>query len=125
MHADVLYQRMLAQEKSIEDAKRLGQPIPQYLPVLSSAKKDLLIEDRLKISDYSPEVQKAYQKRLQGLEGEERVLEEKALQAELQSTQELRGNLSVVWAEQAKAIKEREQHGTSTIADKARSIIRR
>ena len=124
MHADTLYHRMLAQEKATEEAKSAGKPLPKFPPILTHAKRDLLIEEKFKISNFKPDVQRAYKKRLDGLEGEARALEEKSLQAELQANEELKQNLRVVWSDQEQEVKEKEQKGQAGVGDRIWKMLR-
>lgn len=124
MHADTLYQRMLNQEQQIQQAKETGGPVPSFPPILSDAKKELLIEDKYNVSALGPDVQKAFRKRLNGLSGEDRVLEEKALQAELQATAELKSSLTAVWMDQNKVAQKRENLGQATLVDKIWKAMR-
>lgn len=135
MHADSLYHRMLEQEKAIEEAKAEGRPIPTFPPIMSSKSKiskataetepQATTEDnRAKASDLSPKVQEALKKRLEGLSEDERILEERAIKAEIQAGEQVAGHLTTIFEKQEAERKKRKEEGKETIGDKVSSIFR-
>jgi hypothetical protein len=136
MHADSLYHRMLDQEKAIEDAKAEGRPIPTFPPILSFSKsrvskapadttpKPTLDDNQVKPSDLAPKVQEALKKRLEGLSDDQRILEERAIKAEIQAGEQVAGHLTTIFDKQEAERKKRKEEGKETIADKLTSIFR-
>jgi hypothetical protein len=136
MHADSLYHRMLDQEKAIEDAKAEGRPIPTFPPILSFPKsrvskaptdttpKSTLDDNQVKPSDLAPKVQEALKKRLEGLSDDQRILEERAIKAEIQAGEQVAGHLTTIFDKQEAERKKRKEEGKETIADKLTSIFR-
>lgn len=130
MHADTLYHRMLDQEKAIEAAKAEGKPIPIFAPLLSSRPKSTspaaphnLEDNKIKPSDLPESVQKGLKKRLEGLNGEEREVEEKAIKAEIQAGEQIAKSLSTIFEKQAEERRLRKEQGKETIADKLTSVF--
>lgn len=121
MHADTLYQRMLNQEKAIEDAKAAGTEPPKFPPLLSDQFKYVPQASKgkaIQVEDLAPQVQAGFKKRLEGLTGEARELEERAIKAELQSGEDLARNLGAMYDQQKKEREERKAQGKETIADR-------
>jgi hypothetical protein len=126
---------MLDQEKAIEEAKAEGQPMPTFPPLLSSksqstesattSKPQAALEDnRVKVSDLSPKVQEALKTRLEGLSDDQRILEERAIKAEIQAGEQVAGHLTSIFEKQEAERKKRKEEGKETIADKVTSIFR-
>lgn len=135
MHADSLYHRMLDQEKVIEEAKAEGRPIPTFPPILSSkakvakpptdtAPKTALEESQIQASDLTPKVQEALKKRLEGLSDDQRILEERAIKAEIRAGEQVAGHLTTIFEKQEAERRKRKEEGKETIADKMTSIFR-
>lgn len=136
MHADSLYHRMLDQEKAIEEAKAEGRPIPTFPPILSSSKskvarastdtvpKTALEESQVQASDLTPKVQEALKKRLEGLSDDQRILEERAIKAEIRAGEQVAGHLTTIFEKQEAERRKRKEEGKETIADKMTSIFR-
>ena len=116
MHADTLYHRMLAQERSVEEAKAAGQPIPSFpsmlspdptpLPngeaVIAATTSDALypkrasteLEDLPALSPettqtLTPEAALALRKRMKSLDAVGRLAEERGMMAELRAAREV------------------------------------
>ncbi|PVH84715.1 hypothetical protein DL98DRAFT_410542 [Cadophora sp. DSE1049] len=141
MHADTLYHRMLDQEAAIEAAKASGKPIPEFPPLLSSpfpssskspsktsstppgAAHANLDENKLKPSDLPPKVQAAFKKRLDGLNDEEREVEERAIKAEIQAGEQVAQSLGSIYERQAEEKRVRKEQGKETIGDRISSIF--
>jgi hypothetical protein len=128
MHADTLYHRMLAQEGAIEKAKAEGLPVPSFPPLLSNAGKSTTQipqpDNKTKPSELKASVQTGMKKRLEGLNEEERLVEERAIKAEIQAAEQVAGRLGSIYAEQDEERKKRKEQGRETIADKFFSIFR-
>lgn len=135
MHADSLYHRMLDQEKAIEEAKAEGRPIPTFPPLLSSKSKVMaaptntttkatLEDNQVQPSDLPSKVQEELKKRLEGLSEDQRILEERAIKAEIQAGEEVAGHLTNIFEKQEAERKKRKEEGKETIADKVTSIFR-
>lgn len=131
MHADTLYHRMLDQEEAIEAAKAEGKPIPTFEPLLSARKAapvqqiptKAAPEEQYQPSDLPPNVQERLKKRLEGLEGKERELEEQAITAELRAGEEAATNLANIYQKQEEEKRARKEMGKETMGDKLSSIF--
>lgn len=126
MHADTLYQRMLKQEKAIEAAKAEGREAPTFPPLLSDRFKFIpqkSEEQGIQVTDLSPAIQAGFKKRLDGLSGEEREVEEKAIRAEIQVGEELAKNLGSLYDKQDRERMVRKAEGRETIGDKVTSVF--
>ncbi|PBP25223.1 hypothetical protein BUE80_DR003664 [Diplocarpon rosae] len=128
MHADTLYHRMLAQEKAVEAAKAEGRPAPEFPPLLASSRSKISAHaspepNKLKPTDLSPKVQAEFKKRLDGLSGNEKELEEKAINAEIQAGAQVAENLGGIYERQAEERRVRKEQGKETIGDKISSVF--
>jgi hypothetical protein len=133
MHADTLYHRMLDQEKAIEAAKAENKPIPKFPPLLSQTKKSApsrgpstasTVEDnKTQASDLPASVQAGLKKRLEGLNDEEREVEERAIKAEIQAGEQVATQLGSIYEKQAEERRIRKEQGRETIGDKVSSIF--
>jgi hypothetical protein len=131
MHADTLYHRMLDQEEHIKAAKAEGQPVPSFPPLLSSSKVASLQKFSSKAApeggyqpaDLPPNVQERLKKRLVGLEGKERELEEQAIIAELRAGEEAATNLANLYKKQEEESKMRKEQGRETMVEKVASTF--
>ncbi len=132
MHADTLFHRMLDQEKAIETAKAEGRPVPTFPPLLSVQPKfsatrasiAAATPEKLKAADLSQSVQVGLKKRLEGLSGEERELEERAINAEIAAGLEVKKSLDVIYAKQEEERKKRKEEGKETMGDRLTSIFK-
>ncbi|CAL3971972.1 unnamed protein product [Diplocarpon coronariae] len=128
MHADTLYHRMLAQEEAAEAAKAEGKPAPEFPPLLSSLGPKTSApaspeESKMKAADLSPKMQAEFKKRLDGLSGDEREVEEKAINAEIQAGVQVAENLGGIYERQAEERRLRKEQGKETISDKILSAF--
>lgn len=130
MHADTLYHRMLDQEERIEAAKAEGRPVPSFPPLLSSNKASIATmaestfdKNKVKASELPPKVQAGLKKRLDGLNDEERQVEERAIQAEIQAGEQVAGNLEKIYESQAEERRRRKEQGKETMGDRIHSIF--
>lgn len=136
MHADTLYHRMLEQEKVIEAAKAEGRPVPTFPPILSTVKtnstkspanstpKEISDNPKIGISNLKPEVQAKLKKRLKGLTSEERELEERAIDAEIQAGTQVAEHVGTQLQKQDEERAQRKAEGKETIGDRIISIFR-
>ena len=131
MHADTLYHRMLDQEKQIEEAKAEGKPAPVFPPLVHSIKqkttaatKATLQQIEKPVSQLSPENQALFQKRIEGLNAEERELEERAFKAELETGREMASAYVSIMAKQDAEREQRKRDGNETIGDKFTAAFR-
>lgn len=133
MHADTLYHRMMAQEKQIEEAKENGLPAPTFSPLLSTRPtgsalstppmSSTLGENKTKPSDLPAKVQAGLKKRLDGLNDEEREVEERAIKAEIQAGEQVAATLGKVYEKQEAERKIRKEQGRETMGDKISSMF--
>jgi hypothetical protein len=131
MHADTLYHRMLDQEQAIETAKAEGKPIPTFPPLLSAKGKftasqkpqPTLDDNKVKASDLPASVQASLKERLEGLNDEERELEERAIKAEIQAGEQVAERLGTIFQKQDEERRVRKEQGKETIGDKVSSIF--
>ena len=135
MHADSLYHRMLDQEKAVEEAKAEGRPVPTFRPILSTkskvakpsaetALKPALEESHAQASDLTSKVQEAFKKRLEGLDDNQRILEERAIKAEIQAGEQVAEHLTTIFEKQEAERRKRKEEGRETIADKMTSLFK-
>lgn len=123
---------MLDQEKAIEEAKAEGRPIPTFPPLLSpktrtptnTSPRPTPEANTVLASDLPPKVQEQFKKRLEGLSEDERILEERAIKAEIQAGEQVAGHLTTIFEKQEAERKMRKEEGKETIADKVASIFR-
>lgn len=117
MHADALFQRMLAQERAIEEAKKAGQPIPKFDSLLPKLAPDA------NQAEPSEEVRKAWQAALEKLPEEDRAAEERALRADFDAQAKVAQDVQKLWDEQAELRKSRKAEGKATWLDTAREAF--
>lgn len=110
MHADLLYHRLLAQEKAIETAQKAGSPIPQFPPINSPdqtpkypvedsklASQNKTQADELpELSEFlrgklQPHTEDALRRRLKDMTPAERELEERSMLGEYNMSIEAAG----------------------------------
>jgi hypothetical protein len=123
---------MLDQEKAIEAAKEAGEPIPSFPPLLSNRKttkstsptsQTTLEDNKVKASDLPASVQASLKKRLEGLNDEEREVEERAIKAEIQAGEQVAANLGIIYQKQEEERKIRKDQGRETIGDKISTVF--
>lgn len=125
MHADTLYHRMLEQEAAIEAAKAEGRPVPAFPPLVTAPITPGSGTGHIEPSDLSPAIQKKLKKRLDGLNEEEREIEEKAIKAEIQAGEQVAANLGNIYQQQDEEKRVRKEQGRETIGDKISSLFGR
>lgn len=124
---------MLDQEKAIEAAKAEGKPIPSFPPLLSRSKtstpstvpstQSTVEDNKTQPSDLPVSVQANLKKRLEGLNDEEREVEERAIKAEIQAGEQVATQLGSIYEKQAGERRKRKEEGRETIGDKITSIF--
>lgn len=117
MHADALFQRMLAQEKTIEEAKKDGRPIPKFDSLLPKPAPDA---NPLEANE---EVKKAWKAALEKLPEEDRAAEERALRADFDAKAKVAQDVQKLWDEQAESRKVRKAEGKVTWLDTMREAL--
>ncbi|KAG6004724.1 hypothetical protein E4U21_000816 [Claviceps maximensis] len=110
MHADRLYERMIAHEAAVEKAKKEGAPIPVFEPALPKASTTPKVAP-------SDELGKQWREKLDKLPEGERAVEEAALRADLQAKSEVARSVKQIWATQKEERDARKADGQSTFAD--------
>lgn len=134
MHADKLYQQMLAQEAIIEKAKEEGTEVPMFESVLSRqnvaramAGKSLSVkplaeappqddEDDL-WKHIKPEARASYEKKLAELPAEDRDFERKALLGEMRANAGMGQQVGQTFIDERIQRMKRREAGQSTIGD--------
>lgn len=132
MQADTLYHRMLEQEEAIEQAKKDGLPPPAFPPLLAPrpkvAKDTSGNSDEPKkiseISDLRDKFKKPLEKRLEGLSGPERDVEEQNIKAEIAVGTQIADQMKAMEKKAAEERRIRKEQGRETLADKVASIFR-
>jgi hypothetical protein len=132
MHADTLYHRMLAQEKEIEAAKVAGLPEPSFAPLLNPAKpRNPLpqpgsepVKEEITLETAKASLQASFKKRLEGLSAQEKVLEEAAINAELQAAAQTNRKINTLWDEREAERIKRKEAGKETIMDRVTTLLR-
>jgi len=135
MHADTLYHRMLEQEKAIEAAKAVGQPVPHFSPIIASKatatasapstsqSEAVPPDERITVDKLRPDVQAQLKKRLEGLNPEQKEIEEKAINAEIEAGERLARQIGTLFEQQAQNKKERREQGKETLSDKISGLF--
>ncbi|KAH8650627.1 hypothetical protein BGZ60DRAFT_520443 [Tricladium varicosporioides] len=133
MQADTLYHRMLEQEEAIEQAKKDGLPPPAFPPLLAPRPKvakntPSTNPDERKtiseISDLRDKFKKPLEKRLEGLSGPERDVEEQNIKAEIAVGTQIADQMKAMEKKAAEERQIRKEQGRETLADKVASIFR-
>jgi hypothetical protein len=119
MHADTLYHRMLAQEKAVEAAKKAGQPLPAFEPVLPVAPATADKDD----IQPSEETLKAWKKKLDSLPKGEQAAEEQALRADYRERMKAASELQKFWDGQVEQREARKAEGQATWSDAIMGIL--
>ncbi|KAI5918333.1 hypothetical protein F4810DRAFT_692674 [Camillea tinctor] len=129
MHADSLYQRLMAQEAEVDAAKREGRPIPTFPPLMPRKHAAISAAAAAGASqsaiapteehDLTPDQQEKLKERLEKVTEEERPAEEAAYRAELHAKAELASRVQGLWEQQEKERQERRQKGQETLWDRA------
>lgn len=111
MHADSLYQRVLAHEAAVEAARENGTPIPVFNPAIPNVSKVTV--------QPSEEVRQQWDEALEKLPAEERAAEEAALRADLQAKTDVAKSMRQFYDNKKKKSKEEEDRGVErkTVAE--------
>jgi len=109
MHADMLYQRMVAHEEAAAQAKKEGRPIPAFQVVPPSVQLP---------PDPGVEIRQVWKERLDSLPPEEREAEEAALRADYAAKSGTVKNMKGIWDKEDKERVERKQQGKATALDR-------
>ncbi|KAH7402583.1 hypothetical protein BKA66DRAFT_403963 [Pyrenochaeta sp. MPI-SDFR-AT-0127] len=136
MHADKLYQQMLAQEKEIETAKEEGRPVPKFESVLSKGNvaramggitsptastpegSKLTDDDETRIwSQIKPESRREYEKKLATLPPAEQELERMAVLGELRASTGMAKQVEETFIEERINRMKRRESGQATFGD--------
>ncbi|KAI9891687.1 MAG: hypothetical protein M1814_002437 [Vezdaea aestivalis] len=126
MHGDRLYHEMLDQEKAMAEAKVVGKPAPPVPPLLTDWPKDTVSvpsNTTFKLEDLSEEKKAVLRKRFANLTPSERVLEEKAVVADLSAALITADRLQEAREVEQRNKKARKEKGEDTIRDKISSLF--
>lgn len=121
MRADSIYNRMLAQEKAIEEAKAEGRPAPAFPNIMGELP---VPQNKTKPTELKPSAAAGMKKRLEGLEEMERQVEERAIAAEILAAEQVARNLGEVYKEQDEERKLRKSQGRETMGDRVFGFFR-
>ena len=150
MHADTLYQRMLEQEKRVEELKKQGVEVQteQQMEPISETQETLRkggIADALRVrmkaaglaeqtqvgvredgrpmtfEDLSPERQAVVLERLKDKSPEERALEIRAISGEMAANEDYLKKIIPVYEEERRQREQRRRQGRETIGDKIKT----
>jgi hypothetical protein len=111
MHADRLWQRLVEQEKLIDEAKQNDQPVPQFQPVLPN-------KNIRPARELPEELRKGLEKRVEGMNPQQRAIEEAVFAAEIDN-QRVVGKQGIEFLErEQKARAQRFKDGTATLGDR-------
>ncbi|GAB7355837.1 hypothetical protein MBLNU459_g6500t3 [Dothideomycetes sp. NU459] len=137
MHADKLYQEMLAREKAAQEAKEKGVPEPAYRPLLdaSSAAQAMGLKpttvsgpvgEQLQkqggLDIYSVEKRQEIEKRLAGKTPAERDLEIQLMVAESKASVEYADRISQYYEDEKKTRADRRERGRETFGDSIKRL---
>ncbi len=145
MHADRLYHRMLDQEAAVTKAKEEGLPEPKFQSLIGDVKvsaENVLVDEKKEGSPVAPvptqkaappadspllklsdSVQQQIKEKLEGMNGIERELEEKALIAEVTAGQEVNKNLRNIFSKEVAEREKRREDGRETLMDRFSSVF--
>jgi hypothetical protein len=111
MHADRLWQRLVQQEKLIEEAKENDLPIPQFQPIIPN-------KNIRPARELPEELRKGLEKRVQGMNPQQRAIEEAVFAAEVDN-QRVVGKQGIEFLErEQQARAQRFKDGTATLGDR-------
>src|SRR5690349_6318985 len=108
MHADALYQRMVALEEAAALAKKEGGPVPAFRDIPPSVQH---------APDPGAEVRKVWKEKLDKLPPEEREAEEAALRADYAAKSGTAENMKGLWSQEDRERAERRKQGKATPMD--------
>lgn len=137
MHADTLFHEMLGREKKVEEAKAQGLPVPKFPPLLKRPSPAYTVpQDELTTSkdekevrlppaleELKPKAQKELRKRLKGLSPDEREMEERSIEMEIQAGRVVHQQMEQVYKETGENRAKRKEQGKSTFGDRISSIF--
>ncbi|KAI1844770.1 hypothetical protein JX265_011307 [Neoarthrinium moseri] len=121
MHADAMYQKLVAQEAEIEAAKAEGRPVPKFAPVVP---KKPLVPSAAPDADLSAEQQATLKTRLENIPEEDHAAEIEAFRAEQRAKAELGQRLRGILDQQEAERKARIEAGQHTAWDRVMGVVR-
>ncbi|KAI9674864.1 MAG: hypothetical protein M1829_003604 [Trizodia sp. TS-e1964] len=127
MHADTLYQRMLAQEAATEAARAAGLPAPEFGELIESAESAGEMDGQAaaeRIEKLPASSLAQLEHRFRNLTPVERAVEEKAVAAEIRAGEKLKRDLDAFNQGKDKARLARKEEGSETIADRITRALR-
>ncbi|KJZ77329.1 hypothetical protein HIM_03053 [Hirsutella minnesotensis 3608] len=113
MHADSLFQRMIRHEEAVEQAKKDGTPIPVFEVSIPRPKTTAAAA----AAEPTEDVKKEWQKRLEELPEEERVVEAAALRGDLEAKAEVTRKARQLWDAQQEDKARRKAAGQTTVSE--------
>jgi hypothetical protein len=109
MHADALYQRMVAHEQAAALARKEGRPVPAFQVVPPSVQQ---------APDPGAEVRQVWKDKLDQLPLEEREVEEAALRGDYAAKSGTAESLKGIWAAEDRERLGRISQGKATVLDR-------
>lgn len=151
MHADRLYERMLEQERAVEEAKARGEEPPVFESIMSKenvaaamkgevapvvvvkqekmdAEKAREVEERKlaesldEMRGLSPKMRKEFEERVRKLSGVERELEIRAIQGEFAESKSIAKQVEALFEEEKVKRLGRQSEGHETIGDRIKRM---
>ncbi len=117
MHADKLYQEMLAQEREGERAKKEGKTVPDTKKMLMSEEKLAEVENEV-WSQMKPEARTEYEKKVASLPHEQQEIARLAVLGELRAANDMSKNAAKTLQEERVKRIERIEAGQATFGDR-------
>ncbi|KAF2132354.1 hypothetical protein P153DRAFT_364766 [Dothidotthia symphoricarpi CBS 119687] len=121
MHADKLYQQMMAQEAEMEKAREEGRPVPNFDSVLSKRKaaaSSSSTQDETELwSQIKPESRKEYERKLAELPPEDQEFERLAMLGELRAQTGMAKKVEATFLSERMERMKRKEAGQATLGD--------
>lgn len=134
LHADTLYQRVVAQEAEITAAREAGLPIPKFPPLIPRVapipgerpqqQQQPQQQPQGELEELPPDRLEALRAKLKKVPEEERAAEEEAFRAEWRAKNEVAGRVYDLWRQQDEDRRVRKQRGEETMWDKVAGTFR-
>jgi hypothetical protein len=122
MHADKLYQNMLAQERAEAEARERGEVVqPKEEPKTQDQKEGTGLPAI--VEELRPRIRERFADKLAKMKPEERALEERALAMEMIAGKDVARRVMDLQQERLDEKAERKKQGKETVSDKVSSLL--